>query len=151
MKIYIMRHGEAAFSAPSDPERPLTDRGLKQALSAGHFLKAQGISIDLALVSPYLRAQQTLAEVASVTTIGRIETDSALTPSGNPEQVSLWIPTIGVENLLIVSHLPFVGYLVSELCPAVSPPMFATADIACVDLLIKNGSPVGTLEWIHHE
>ncbi len=31
-------------------------------------------------------------------------------------------------------HLPLVGYLVSELCPGETPPMFTTSAIACVTL-----------------
>ncbi len=36
----------------------------------------------------------------------------------------------GVKTALVVSHLPLVGYLVSELCPGETPPMFTTSAIA---------------------
>ncbi len=39
----------------------------------------------------------------------------------------------GVATALVVSHLPLVGYLVSELCPG-NAPMFTTSAIACVTL-----------------
>ncbi len=51
----------------------------------------------------------------------------------------------GVSSVLIVSHLPLVGYLVAELCPGECPPMFATSAIANVDLP-ADGS-YGKFEW----
>jgi phosphohistidine phosphatase len=40
----------------------------------------------------------------------------------------------GVSSALVISHLPLVGYLVSELCPGETPPMFTTSAIANVTL-----------------
>jgi phosphohistidine phosphatase len=50
----------------------------------------------------------------------------------------------GVKTALVVSHLPLVGYLVSELCPGETPPMFTTSAIACVTL-DANGK--GEFNW----
>ncbi len=40
----------------------------------------------------------------------------------------------GVKSLLIVSHLPLVGYIVGELTPAAGVPAFATSSIGHVEL-----------------
>lgn len=65
-----------------------------------------------------------------------------LTPSGNTEHVGGYLQELamhGVKYVLIVSHLPLVGYLVAELCPGESPPMFVTSSISNVELLVGNG------------
>lgn len=44
-----------------------------------------------------------------------------------------------VDNLLINSHLPLVGYLVADLCPTQAPPMFVTSAMVGVELMDGNG------------
>ena len=149
MKVCIMRHGEAGFSASSDATRSLTDFGRKQATQAGLWLNQQDFKFDLGLVSPYLRAQQTYSELSAYCPVLKIETDNFLVPGGSPSHIADLLMTLsarGIENVIIVSHLPLVGYLVSELCPEVSPPMFPTAAIACVELA---PNAAGKLEWFH--
>ncbi|OCF95483.1 phosphohistidine phosphatase SixA [Gilliamella sp. wkB308] len=148
MKVCIMRHGEAGFSASSDSSRYLTPLGIRQAIQAGQWLKQQNFQFDIGLVSPYLRAQQTLAELSSQVSVSTVETDKLLVPGGNPEYIANLLstfPSQGFEQVIIVSHLPLVGYLVNELCPDISPPMFPTASIACIELT----STIGKLEWFH--
>lgn len=149
MKVCIMRHGEAGFSASSDSSRSLTSLGIKQSKQVGQWLREQDFQFDLGLVSPYLRAQQTLELLSSQVSVFQIETQDLLVPGGNPSQIVnllTMLPSYNVKNVIIVSHLPLVGYLVSELCPEISPPMFATAAIACVDL---SSDIAGKLEWFH--
>ena len=50
----------------------------------------------------------------------------------------------GVASVLVISHLPLVGYLVAELCPGETPPMFTTSAIASVTL---DESGNGTFNW----
>ena len=50
----------------------------------------------------------------------------------------------GIATALVISHLPLVGYLVSELCPGETPPMFTTSAIASVTL---DESGKGTFNW----
>lgn len=145
-----MRHGEAGYSASSDSSRPLTAYGKEQCASVAKWFNQQQITLDLGWVSPYLRAQQSFSIINDSVTVGHIETNNILTPSGSATQIvdSLAIlPLTGVNSVLIVSHLPLVGYLVNELCPEVQPIMFSTADVACVSL---SSDGKGVLEWVHH-
>ncbi|MNG66804.1 Phosphohistidine phosphatase SixA [compost metagenome] len=101
------------------------------------------------LVSPYLRAEQTLATVREALTLpASEEVLPELTPGGDASQVGSYLQVLaqqGISSVLIVSHLPLVGYLVAELCPGECPPMFATSAIANVDLA-ADGS-YGKFEW----
>jgi phosphohistidine phosphatase len=56
--LWLLRHAEAADGLPDD-ERPLTERGVRQAQDAGHALERLGVTIDACLSSPKLRAVQT--------------------------------------------------------------------------------------------
>lgn len=149
MKVCIMRHGEAGFSASSDSSRTLTDYGIIQSNQAGIWLKQQDYQFDFGLVSPYLRAQQTLTELSSHVHVEKVGTNQFLVPGGSPSHIVDVLTLLladGVDNVIVVSHLPLVGYLVNELCPQVSPPMFPTAAIACINLLPDSA---GKLEWFH--
>lgn len=156
MLIMIMRHGEAAMHAPSDAERSLTEHGRQHCIQTANWLKTQVPSLaksglDKALVSPYLRAQQTMDAVSSVLDAESIETLPELTPSGNEERVADYLLALaeqGVSSVLVVSHLPLVGYLVSELCPDVYPPMFATSAVVGITLDPENDE--AEVDWHFH-
>lgn len=156
MRVLIMRHGEAGMHAPSDAERSLTEFGKAHSIEAAKWIATQLTSfnisqLDKALVSPYLRAQQTLNAVSTVLNINNIETVSELTPSGNEERVADYLRVLagqGVSSVMIVSHLPLVGYLVTELCPDIYPPMFATSAVVGITLDAETG--LATVDWHYH-
>ena len=56
--IWLLRHGDAADGSP-DAERPLTEKGERQARWAGEALKNLGVKIDACLSSPKVRAAET--------------------------------------------------------------------------------------------
>lgn len=144
MKLYIMRHGEAV--APSvgmgklgaDAERVLTPAGHAEAEHAAEWLKSQHENIDLAIVSPYIRAQQTFEHVAERIAVEVTETSPEVTPDADPELFAgallARLQVEPAETVLIVSHMPFVCYLVSYLDNAIEPPLFPTAGIASLEV-----------------
>ncbi|PIJ51525.1 phosphohistidine phosphatase SixA [Erwinia sp. OLTSP20] len=149
MQVFIMRHGDAALDAASDPVRPLTHCGCDESRQMASWLKNQSVSIERVLVSPYLRAEQTQQMVREVLSLPEgQEVLPELTPDGDATQVASYLQTLaaqGISSVMVISHLPLVGYLVSELCPQETPPMFATSAIACVDY--DPVSAQGQLLW----
>lgn len=147
-----MRHGEASQTAPNDVERNLTFQGQQQCRLVAKWLHLQSISIDYALVSPYKRAQQTFEVMRSdIRCLGRFETSTMVTPSASPRNARDYLYDLAQKKMrsaLVVSHLPFVGYLVNELCQGIEPPMFATSAIACVSL--DPETLAGKFEWMHN-
>ncbi|MGF1682538.1 phosphohistidine phosphatase SixA [Photobacterium minamisatsumaniensis] len=139
MRIYIMRHGEAHNFAPSDAERPLTPRG--EALSSQMALQLSpqlNGELDTVWVSPYLRAQQTWQSmVEHLPEPKRLVTMEDITPYGDAEDVAAYIKAVvnleRPDTLLVVSHLPLVGYLTAELVAGLQPPMFITSSIAAIE------------------
>lgn len=149
MQVLIMRHGEAALDAASDSLRPLTACGYEESRQMAAWLNSQSVTIDRVLVSPYLRAEQTLKTVREALTLPEDEEVLLeLTPGGDAAVVSAYLQVLaqeGIGAVLVVSHLPLVGYLVAELCPSESPPMFATSAIAQVEL--ASAGHTGKFEW----
>ena len=148
MQVFIMRHGDAALDAASDSVRPLTSCGCDESRLMANWLKGQKVDIERVLVSPFLRAEQTLDVVGECMNLpGNVDVLPELTPCGDVGMVSAWIQTLaneGVASVLVISHLPLVGYLVSELCPGETPPMFTISAIASVTL---DESGEGIFNW----
>ncbi|MDX7990132.1 phosphohistidine phosphatase SixA [Xenorhabdus littoralis] len=149
MYIFIMRHGDAAVDSISDATRELTPRGWQESQKMAHWLSQQSPDIDCVLVSPYIRAEQTLKVVRENLTLSDSEQVlNELMPSGDVALVASYLQVLATQGhkaVLVVSHLPLVGYLVSELVSGQIPPMFATSSIACVELDHKTEK--GRLLW----
>ncbi|MGH8451558.1 phosphohistidine phosphatase SixA [Pseudomonas sp.] len=112
MKLWILRHGEAEGHARTDAERNLTEHGRAEVLHSAAHLIGQPLSAIIA--SPYVRAQQTAQLVREALGFEPdIRTVPWLTPDGNPLQVLEKLNTD--DNVLLVSHQPLVGSLVSFL------------------------------------
>ena len=138
MQIYIMRHGQAEMIAHSDAQRALTSLGRFESEKMAAYLADNNISFDAVLVSPYLRAQQTWESVRPFfSEAADVQTIKFLRPSGSARKSVneiLALQVSGVKSLLIVSHLPLVGYIVGELAPAAGAPAFATSSVGHVEL-----------------
>lgn len=148
MLIYIMRHGQAQIHANSDEARPLTQQGLRDVHYAALWLKTQTSSFDIALISPYLRAQQTAEKILAVVPAVQHASDSTLIPSGDETQAVDYLSYLcsqGVQSLLLVSHMPLVGELVRELTHQPASTVFATSDIVCVDVKMNHEQLAGKI------
>ncbi|MDF4254922.1 phosphohistidine phosphatase SixA [Vibrio parahaemolyticus] len=138
MKIFIMRHGEAEHFADSDVARELTQRGRTESEAVARACAEQGFAqFDKVLVSPYIRAQQTWQEISTFFSTKSIETSDDITPYGQSDCVfdfaNALIEVEKLESLLFVSHLPLVGYLTSEFVKEMTPPMFPTSGLVCIE------------------
>jgi phosphohistidine phosphatase len=98
--LWLLRHAEAADGSPDD-ERPLTDRGMRQADAAGLALARLGTHLDACLSSPKTRALQT-AQIACEHLGVELTVEPAL--SGEPFDVRAL--TAGLEDVLLVGHDP---------------------------------------------
>jgi len=151
MKLYIMRHGDAvaATSGQPDAQRMLSTVGEQEVLTNARWLVEQtaGQPLDLVITSPYRRAQATTTVVSSVVTNKHVETTADITPDGAPDLVVSYlqalVQTQGIDpetgRMLLVSHMPFVSYLVAELDARIQPPIFPTGSIAEIDFDVSTG------------
>jgi len=138
-----MRHGQAEMMANSDSERNLTDEGRHESEIMAKYLVKQDVKFDAVLVSPYVRAQQTWQSVSPFFEgISNIQVLPCLTPAGSARKSVdeiLALQAEGIESVLLVSHLPLVGYIVGELAPAAGVPAFSTSAIGHISLNDEDG------------
>lgn len=151
MKIFIMRHGEAETYAASDAQRALTNQGREQSQRTA-ISCAQEYAItefDRVFVSPYLRAQQTWQAVSHYFNARQVETLNEITPFGQAASVVDYVVALAkvepLQQVLIISHLPLVGYLTAELVQGITAPMFPTSGVCCVDYDLRTEQ--GKLVW----
>jgi phosphohistidine phosphatase len=98
--LWLLRHAEAADGLPDD-ERPLTERGVRQAQDAGHALQRLEIRIDVCLSSPKLRSLQT-AQLACAPLGVEVTIEPRL--AGEPfDPLDL---VTGMGDVLLVGHDP---------------------------------------------
>lgn len=113
MKLWVLRHGEAEpHGTRPDSERTLTAHGREEVLRAAAQLIGQPLTAIYA--SPYQRAQET-AEIVR-TALGfapEIRIVDWLTPDTDPDKVAEQL--VSVSDVLLVSHNPLVGNLLSYL------------------------------------
>jgi phosphohistidine phosphatase len=144
MKIYLMRHGDAATGPSGEPE--LTARGIEQATAIADWCGSQGIEFGGISHSSKLRARQT-AEImhVRVPAANGVEERSGLKPDDDPFAVAAFLESCDAPTL-IVSHLPIldnVAGLLAENDVRRVVVGFATAQIACFS---RNGES-WTLDW----
>ena len=142
MKVVVMRHGDAVLGADDDAARALTSLGREQSRTMALWLRQQLPHLDRVLVSPYLRAQQTWQTIGDLFGEVRVDVLDELVPHGHSAPVADYLRALEgeVENLLVISHLPLVGYLVADLCPVRLPPMFVTSAMVAVELQGAQGN-----------
>jgi phosphohistidine phosphatase len=137
MQVFIMRHGDAALDAASDSVRPLTVCGCDESRQMATWLKGQKVDIERVLVSPYLRAEQTLDIVGECMNLPKhVDVMPELTPCGDVGLVSAYLQALaneGVATALVVSTCRWWGTGLRAVSGE-TPPMFTTSAIACVTL-----------------
>jgi phosphohistidine phosphatase len=110
--LWLLRHAEAADGQP-DSERPLTERGIRQAQAAGRALERLGAHLDVCLSSPKTRAVQT-AQLACGPLGVEVTLDDRL--SGPPFDVQDMIAGLG--DVLLVGHDPSFSLTLHDLTGA---------------------------------
>lgn len=113
--LWILRHAEAedAHGRP-DAERPLTERGRRQAQTAGAALAAMAVPLDACLASPRIRALDT-----ATLACGPLGVDVHVTPElgGGAFDAARLAAGFG-EHVLLVGHNPDVAQAVFDLTGA---------------------------------
>jgi phosphohistidine phosphatase len=113
--LWILRHADAEDAAGRpDAERPLTDKGRRQAELVGAALDALDVRLDACLASPRLRALDT-ATIACA----QLGVDVHVTPElgGGGFDAEGLAAGFG-EHVLIVGHNPDVAHAVHDLTGA---------------------------------
>lgn len=122
-KLLVVRHAKSSWANPlqSDFERPLNDRGERDAPIMGQILKKAGMVPDLIISSTAKRAAQTAKKLA-------MELGYDIKAIKWHEKLYHCIPAVfeevlyevgdDVKTVMIVAHNPGITDFVNELSPA---------------------------------
>src|SRR5260370_38422368 len=122
-ELYLIRHGVAEDRGegwPDDTERPLTEEGMSRLRKEARGLVRSGVSFDIVLTSPLVRARQT-AEIIAAAFDPRphiVNTDS-LVPGATYQAVVAELEQHGRRTrIALVGHGPEIGELAARLIGA---------------------------------
>jgi phosphohistidine phosphatase len=109
-RIVLLRHAKADWPQVSDHERPLAERGRKDAPVAGRRLAETGITFDLALCSTAARTRETWKlAVHELPQRPRTVYEERLYEASPGEIIALLNETPeDVDDLLVIGHNPGV-------------------------------------------
>lgn len=135
MYLYLVQHAEAKREE-EDPERGLTEKGMKDIKKVAEHVSALSISIETIFHSGKKRAHQTAQVLAEALRPERgIAAADGLAPNDDPQ---IWIARLKdvKDTIMLVSHLPLLSRLASRLLcgsPERNVIKFTMGGIVCLE------------------
>jgi phosphohistidine phosphatase len=120
MKLILMRHAIAeqrSSKYPDDSQRPLSDEGERKHRAISEVMQQMGISFDVMISSPLVRARQT-AEITAKVYGGKeeiIESDTLGGEFSVPAAIKLIQAQDAASTVLCVGHEPDFSTLAAAL------------------------------------
>ena len=150
MLLDLLRHADAgdpgAWDRP-DAERPLSDKGRKQAKRLGDHLASIGFRTETIVTSPKVRAAET-AELVAEKIDGSVTPDDRLAGSLDVDVIETILSDAGdPAEAMLVGHDPDFSELLSVLCAAAGITMRKGA-LARVEIERPLRAGGGTLRWL---
>jgi phosphohistidine phosphatase len=151
-EIYLIRHGiaEARGDAwPDDNKRPLTEDGIKRLRKSFRGLAQIGVSFDVVLTSPLVRARQT-AEIAASQVDPRphVVVVESLSTEGSSQAVLADLEKQSRRSkIALVGHEPGIGELAARLAGSRHPLEFKKGAVCRIDLRNLPVAGPGALRW----
>jgi phosphohistidine phosphatase len=122
MNLYLLRHGIAVARGTSsykkDADRPLTPKGERRLWRIARAMEQMGLSFDIILSSPHLRARRTAEIIGEALKLKkRLAFSEDLTPNGNPKALIEHLDRVkpAPKAVLLVGHEPYLSALISTL------------------------------------
>lgn len=148
MKLFFLRHGEAAYNK-NDDIRELTLQGREDVARVAQSRIAALASVQKVFVSPITRAQQTAdiaCRVANITA-QRDTVDWLIHETPLRQALAALVHLEG--NVLLVGHQPLAGKLVESLCGLHT----GASSIGTANLVEMEGEALvsNALQLIHHQ
>jgi len=158
MNLYLMRHGIAVTAGDpgveSDAARSLTPKGIKRMHRQARGMRRLGLSFDIVLTSPLVRARQTAVIIAETLRLkDQLEELAELAPQHSVDQLVTALARFNdPEDLLIVGHEPLLSYAFSYFMGGKNQ-VGLTVDlkkgsIGCIGIDALPPREPGTLQWL---
>jgi phosphohistidine phosphatase len=156
MKLYILRHGDAAEHGDpryKENDRPLTPKGIQRTKQLAHVLREMEISFDAILSSPLTRARETAEIVARGLKLqDNLRFTEHLAPSGSMEELVHQVNTIrpAPKSVVLVGHEPYLSGFISLLCtggPGL-PMVFKKGALCRMNVEVLSCGKCAVLDWL---
>jgi phosphohistidine phosphatase len=155
MQLYIVRHGIAIDredpKCPPDPERYLTEEGVEKTAQVAKGVAGLGVTGDLFLTSPYVRAVQTAEIFARALDYAKqkIRRTDMLLPGAEPSHILRELARDKqASSVFLFGHAPQLDDVIAT---ALGSKKHLTAlkkaGVALVELK-RVSPPIGTLVWL---
>ena len=155
MQLYVVRHGIAIDRedprCPPDPERYLTEEGVEKTKQVAKGVAALGVTADLFLTSPYVRATQTAEIFAGALEYAnqKIRRTDLLLPGAEP---SLLFRELAKDKqastVLLFGHAPQLDDVIAAaLASRKHLTALKKAGVAFLELK-RLSPPMGVLVWL---
>jgi phosphohistidine phosphatase len=133
-ELILLRHAKSDWQDTqlADIDRPLSDKGKKNATKMGKWIRKQGLMPDLILVSPAVRTQQTLKRICNECPANTITVDELYLADLNTLKIILANAPIA-QRIMLIGHNPGLERLFNYLNqPPLEPTthLFPTAALA---------------------
>ncbi len=135
-RVYFVQHG-LATDKTENPQRPLTEAGIKQTLFVAKQLHTSEIPVSQIFHSGKLRASQTADIFVSTLNIASASKLDHLSPN---DDVSVLAKNLTIENALYIGHLPHLEKLVSYLITGSKDQNIVKFQNSAIICLEKNNS-----------
>jgi phosphohistidine phosphatase len=152
-ELYLVRHGlaeERGDAWPDDSKRPLTDEGISRMRKAARGLARLGMSVEVVLTSPLVRARQT-AEILAGALDPRpslVNVDS-LAPDGAYAAVVADLEKHARKTrLALVGHEPMIGEFAARILGSRHPIEFKKGAVCRIDIEDLPPAGPGDLRWM---
>jgi phosphohistidine phosphatase len=152
-ELYVIRHGIAEDRGeawPDDTKRPLTDRGIARVKKEARGLSLIGVTFDVILTSPLVRARQTADAIAgALDPRPPIVTIESLSPGGTYQAVLSDLGKQGRRSrIALVGHEPGIGELAARLIGSRHPLEFKKGAVCRIDFETLPPAGPGALRWL---
>ena len=155
MQLYIVRHGIAIDredpKCPAEAERYLTEEGVEKTKQVAKGVAALGVTGDLLITSPYVRAVQTAEIFADALDYARqkIRRNEMLLPGSEP---TLLFRELAREKqaatIFLFGHAPHLdGLIAAALGSKKHLTSLKKAGVALIELK-RISPPMGALTWL---
>jgi len=152
-ELYLVRHAvaeERGDKWPDDAKRPLTADGIARMRKAARGLDRLGVTFDVILSSPLVRAKQTADILASeLDSHPSIVNSEALAPSGGYAALVVDLEKQTKKTrIALVGHEPAIGELAARLIGSRHPIELKKGAVCRIDVDQIPPSGPGNLRWL---